>query len=60
MKHSAAEIKILNKEKNKRNKKKEGTSNPSPKKGYFVKKNNRTSRATKNTDNSNINVEKFM
>ena len=51
--HSVVEIEILNKEKKERNKRKENTYKPSPK--TIVNKITRTSRATSNTSNSNIN-----
>ena len=47
-KHSAAEVERLNRKKD-RNKSREGTSKPSPKKGYFVNNTNRTSQTTSNT-----------
>ena len=52
MKQRAAELKILNREKKYRNKKKEGTSKPSPKKGCFLNQTTLTSQATSNTSNS--------
>ena len=52
---SAAEVEILNR-KNERNKNKEGTSKPSPKKGFFVNKTTLTSRATSKTYNLNFNA----
>ena len=39
------------------NNRKEGTSKPSPKKGFFVNKILQTSIATSNTYNSDFNVE---
>ena len=57
MKQSAAEFERLNRDKNERNKKKEDTSKPSPKKYCFVNKTTRTSLETSNTSNSNINVD---
>ena len=56
-KQSATEVERLNRDKKDRNKRKEGTYEPSPKKGYFVNKTTRTSRATSNTYNSNIKVD---
>ena len=53
---SAAEVERLNKKKY-RNKDKEGTSKPSPKKGCFVNTTTQTSRATSNTYNSNFNAD---
>ena len=47
-------LKKLNREKNSRNKRKEGTSDPSPKKACFVNKTTRTSLATINTSDSNF------
>ena len=44
-------------EKKDRNKNKEGTSKPSPKKRCFVNKTTRTSRAISNTNNSNFNAD---
>ena len=55
-KQSAAEIEKLNREKNSRNKIKEGTSKPYPKKILFVNKTTQTSWATSKTSNSNFNA----
>ena len=60
-KKSAAEIEKLTSEKNPRNKIKEGTSKPSPKRACFENKTTRTSRATSNNSNSNFisNITKW-
>ena len=54
-KESAAEVVRLNREK--KDKKKEGTSKPFPKKGCFVNKTTRTSRVTTNTSHLNFNMD---
>ena len=46
----------MNRKKKDRNKNKEGTSKPSPKKGCFVNKTTRTSQTTSNNSNSNFNA----
>ena len=56
-KQISAEVERLNRGKKDRNKKKEGISKPSPKKGCFVNKKTRTSQATSNTSNSDINMD---
>ena len=56
-KQSAGKIEKLNREKNSRNKRKEGTFKPSPKKACFVNKTTRKSRATSNTSNLKFNTD---
>ena len=53
---SSAEINKNEQRKKARNKRKEGTSNPSPKKNCFVNKTTQTIRETSNTSNSNFNA----
>ena len=56
-KQSAAKFEIPNREKKDRKRKKETTSKPSTKKGFFVNKTTRISLATSNTSNLNINAD---
>ena len=56
MNQSAAEVERLDRDKKYRNKNKDGTSKPSPKKVCFVNKTTRTSQAASNISNSDFNA----